>query len=437
MGRHTRVSRALVTITALLALSAGASAETIRFVNGRWFDGAAFAQRVMYSVDGTLQERIDGDADRVVDLGGGWVVPAFGEAHNHNVNRPASAKELDRYLSHGILYVMILNNFSAMPGRTPIESPVEVLYSNGGITPSDGHVVELYETLVDRGVLRGMTKESLDGLAFWVVDDTTELDAKWDRLLDQRPDFIKIYLGFSGEDRPDEQRWYGKRGLDPAIAADVVRRAHEAGLRVAAHIETADDFRAALDAGVDLIAHIPAWRIGTDAGYDTVDLSRWLLTGDDAERAARANVIVMTTVLAGSTTMKADAKYYETVRDIHRRNLATLSDHGVNLAIGSDFYNGTSVTEALFLAKQNAIRGGEPIGAFDNLTIVNMLASATPRAILPERKIGALRNGFEANFVVLPGNPVDDIANLNRVRAVYKGGETVYEAPVPKPDRER
>jgi hypothetical protein len=35
------------------------------------------------------------------------------------------------------------------------------------------------------------------------------------------------------------------------------------GLRVAAHIETAANFRLALNSGVDLIGHLPAaWQIG-------------------------------------------------------------------------------------------------------------------------------------------------------------------------------
>jgi hypothetical protein len=99
----------------------------------------------------------------------------------------------------------------------------------------------------------------------------------------------KIILGHSG----DYERSLAdpsptvRRGLSPVLARAVVERAHGEKLRVVAHVTSAGDFRAALDAGVDQIAHLPPNNITSAA-----DAQRFTLTQLDATRAARAGVVV-------------------------------------------------------------------------------------------------------------------------------------------------
>jgi len=101
------VATALVLALGVLgAASLGAQElETLDFVNGRWFDGKSFQEGRYYSVEGVLRSETDDAADRTIDLEGAWVVPAFGEAHNHNI---ADADGLDgtlrRYLREGVFY---------------------------------------------------------------------------------------------------------------------------------------------------------------------------------------------------------------------------------------------------------------------------------------------------------------------------------------------
>jgi hypothetical protein len=76
------------------------------FTSGLWFDGHSFRRRIAYSIQGVLTFEKPGSIDTVVDLSGGYVVPPFGEAHNHNVE-PLNKIDLliQRYLAHGIFYV--------------------------------------------------------------------------------------------------------------------------------------------------------------------------------------------------------------------------------------------------------------------------------------------------------------------------------------------
>jgi imidazolonepropionase-like amidohydrolase len=59
--------------------------------------------------------------------------------------------------------------------------------------------------------------------------------------------------------------------------------------------------------------------------------------------------------------------------------------------------------------------------AFDNLELLR-LWSDTARTIFPDRKIGALDEGYEASFLALEGNPLRAFANVKRIRLRVKQG---------------
>lgn len=375
----------IVRLLAIAALSASCSIrpprEGIEFVNGQWFDGTRFVARRAYVVDGTFVARAPERITQSIDLAGLFVLSAFGEAHNHNLSRPPRPAELARYVRDGVLYAAILNN---PPGVRATDAPVDILYANGGLTHSGAHVVQVHEAIIDRGGMKGKTKADLDGYVFHVIDSDDELARKWPHVLDGQPDLIKVFLD----------------GLDPSLVPLVVERAHRAGLRVAAHIDTADEFAIAVSAGVDFIAHLPGWSAGA-----ATDIDRWLIPERVARDAAKRNIIVMTTALAGPHAN----------REIYARNINTLKAAHVRLILGSDAYAGTSVDEALLLGQLKLL---------SNLELVQLLSIDTPRALFPARRIGCIDNGCEATFVALSRNPLDDLTALKTVtRRFRKGAE--------------
>ena len=108
---------AIIVLAALLPASAAAQRVTA-YVNGRWFNGTGFDNAVFYSVDGVLRTERPAQVDTTIDLDGGYVVPPFAEAHNHNLEGSARTDAtLARYLSEGIFYVMNPNN---LPGARAV-----------------------------------------------------------------------------------------------------------------------------------------------------------------------------------------------------------------------------------------------------------------------------------------------------------------------------
>lgn len=389
------------------------------FRNGRWFDGNGFQSGTRYTAGGRLSDRRPSMVDSVIDLAGAYVVPAFGEDHNHNAV-PSDTGIARRYLHDGIFYVKNPDNLprerANAAGRFNVPTSIDVAFANGGLTGHGGHPIEL----VQRNVARGAWKPSDgEGGFLYTIGSTAELEEKWPAILTSHPDFIKTYLLFSEEyaQRLADSSTIGWRGLDPAVLPMIVRKAHDAGLRVTTHVETAADFRNAVAAGVDEINHLPGFRPeGNDLpGYRKLD--RYRLTADDARKAAEHHVTVATTVSEVVEILEPmlggpDSAMARGVWAMLASNLRLLRDAEVNVVIGSDRYRTTSLAEVL---------GVRALGVFSDTALLRIWSIATPRAVFPDRRFGTAP-GDEASFLVLAGNPLDDFRNVERIRLRVKEG---------------
>ena len=102
-------------------------------------------------------------------------------------------------------------------------------------------------------------------------------------------------------------------------------------------------------------------------------------------------------------------------RRIMIQNLQRLKDGRVTLAVGSDTKPGSGVLKEIDFLKHANV--------FSNLELLKMWSETTPRAIFPQRNIGALREGYEANFLVLAGSPIEDFGQVKTIRMRVKQGE--------------
>jgi predicted amidohydrolase YtcJ len=58
----------------------------------------------------------------------------------------------------------------------------------------------------------------------------------------------------------------------------------------------------------------------------------------------------------------------------------------------------------------------------DNGTLLRMWTENGARTTFPGRKIGALRDGYEASFLVLGGDPLSDFVSVRRIVLAVKKG---------------
>jgi hypothetical protein len=363
-------------------------------------------------------------SDSVIDLKGGYVVPPFAEAHNHNVdaNSPAAARAIVwKYLKDGVFYAQnpsnVLRARRGLEGFINVPRGLDATFSNAGLTGPGGHPIGLFLRNLGRGVMLASDTNTTEGF-LWIIRDRSDLDRKWPAILASNPDFIKVMLLYSDEYRKrlDDTASFNWRGIDPELVPVVVARAHAVGRRVMAHVETAADFRNALSAGVDIIGHMPGFRGNEQTKLP--DVAPYEISDADAERAKRQHTYVVTT-LGGIADIPAngpDSAFRRRGDSLFARNLRMLKKHGVSVIVGSDSYRNTSVPEALYLAS---------LGVYDNAELLKLWTDDTPRGIFPNRRIGRLAPGYEASFIALDKDPLTDFANVKTIRLRVKQGFTI------------
>jgi hypothetical protein len=414
MGLMVLVCWVTVSAAGQTTRRAGTS-PTYAFVNGNWFDGKTFKKRTFFSVDGVLISGRPGHIDSTIDLTGRFIVPPFGEAHNHNVEwygEDRFVRLRDKYLKDGIYYVKNPCNVPRLvaPLRDRINIPgsIDVVFANGGITAPGGHPVEMAKRNIERKI---WVDADAEGGFYYTVENPGEFDKKWEALKKTNPDFIKTFLLYSEEydKRASDSAYFGWKGLDPSVLKVIVEKIHRDGYRVSTHVETSMDFHQALVAGVDEINHMPGFRVQPGYAFDT-----YKITEADARMAARNKVVVVTTMGSAinavvDQTDSLSVRYKEMID----YNFNILAKYHVSLAIGTDFYSQNSRYEMENIAA---------LHLFSNLTLLKMWCETTAFAIFPHRKIGYLKDGYAANFLVLDGNPLEDLKNTGRIVIRVKEG---------------
>jgi imidazolonepropionase-like amidohydrolase len=378
------------------------------FLNGLWFDGQSFKSQTVYAVDGRFTFLRPKNVDRTLDLKGTYVVPPFAEAHNHNLTSQDQATEMmPKYLKEGVFYAKMQSSMPLLTGqilhRFNRPESVDAVFANGPLTATGGHPVALRERLLERGMYPpGFTKETLNNQGYVLIDNESDLEKKWAMISGFRPDFIKAILVFSEEfeKRKDDPAYFGQKGLNPQLLPMLVTKVHAHGWTVSVHVNTAIDFHHAVIAGADEIAHLPGYSIPT------------YITPEDARLAAEKDVVVVTTTCL-ALKRKQQNDLYEKIRAAQISNLRLLYQSGVKIAIGSDDFEQTSLGEAEYLKELNV---------FDNRTLLKIWTENTVRTIFPKRKVGALREGYEASFLALSDDPIEDFANFRKISFRFKQG---------------
>jgi hypothetical protein len=396
------------------------------FVNGQWFTGKDFQSRMFYSVNGVLTTQTPPGPVDTIELQGTFVVPPFGDAHNHFPSRKEDLNDGNRaHLEAGVFYT--LNPGGDADAANPIRSElgtaetIDTVFAHGVFTCTKGHPQPLLEYFADRGE-PVFDKSNLLGHYFYSLDSIDQVDQVWPQFLSTQPDFVKIILGFSEAYRSGA---HGSLGMRPDVAKEIVRRARLAGLRSGAHIENAEDFHHAVNIGVDLVMHLPVLpdSMGRKGPCrdDMFKEGRYVIRDADVRLAAERGAGVVTTIATGSAEDFEKPNKFTALTDNEKRflritvrNLHRLKDAGVTLVVGSDGQPGSGT-----LLEVDHLHSS---GVFSNLEVLKMWSETTPQAIFPRRRIGKLEESYEASFLALDGNPVEDFAALKKIRMRVKQG---------------
>ena len=373
--------------------------------NARWFDGQKIQKGNLYVENGVFIAKKPPKVNRKMDMRGQVLINPLAEAHNHNLQTAWGWGQFaDKYIDEGVFYAaMLCGDPAGVAEVRPLAAAPaapDVSFVTACITSSDGYPLA--------AVLPQLTAEAAAAQQQIVLIDSPEQAARqWAAIRARGGQWLRLVLAHS--ERPElRQRTehFGRLGLTPQSAAALTRLAHADGRKVVAHVETAADFDAALDAGVDVIAHLPGYANTLDEAPEHFAISEAA-----AARAARQRTAVITTT-AATALFKLDDAPLAALRDVQRANLAKLQAAGAQLLVGSDVFIGTARAELHAL---------DELG-IDRATLLRLATVDTPRALFPGRKLGCFEPGCEASFLVLGGDPIADLAQVDMPMLRVKQG---------------
>ena len=216
-------------------------------------------------------------------------------------------------------------------------------------------------------------------------------------------DFVKIYE--TGPDSFRDGHFSTPYQYTEAELRAAVEEAARTGKRVAVHATGEPGTLFAARAGVVSIDH------ADQLSEETMRLMR-------EKQIFAVPTFAIAEYFAEHAASPAAAEREHRMLDFHAQEFRKQLAAGVPMAIGSDvgpFPHGTQARELDLMVKY----GMTPLAALQ----ADLLNGA--KLLGWQDQIGALRRGFLADIIAVPGNPLGDISILQKVSFVMKGG-TVY-----------
>lgn len=352
---------------------------------------------IITAVGPTGEVQIPADA-RAIDCTGRTIVAGFWNSHVHfteAVWRTAASGPAASLTAHmqemltrwGFTTVWDLgaNPDHTVPLRKRIASgevPGPTIFLVGSIFPKDGHPEYLPPEMQ---LPMAATPEEAGRLA--------------QRYMQAGADGVKLFTGsYKGESKPVVN-------MDPAIAKAAVDVAHAAGKPVFAHPQNTAGVEAVISAGVDVMAHT----VGRQPGYPPEQLARF-----------KAQNVALTPTLSLFAKLPIPAEISARLVDNIVGQVKAFSDNGGTVLFGTDvgftqLYDTTLEYELMRRA----------------LTERQVLASLTtnPARYFKAANKGRIEQGFDADLVILDGDPLADVRNLAKVAVTIRAGQVIYQKP--------
>ena len=333
-----------------------------------------------------------------VNISGKTVMPAIIDTHVHlSANREKLVRDLKQRGYWGVSAAMSMgtDNLELMPMRNEVIPGAARFFSAG----------------------RGITRKEPMRPTFQIETEEEGRKAVRDNAA-LNVQIIKVWV----DDREGKVQ-----KVTPEQYAAVIDEAHKAGIRVSAHIFNMEDAKGLMRANLDIFAHGVRDK---DVDDETVAMFKQRPESrSDPESAGprREGGSELDESRACWPTNSKSSRQENIDRlpqvqafyGIQARNLAKMNAAGVRITMGTD--------------------GNRPWGAHEEMEDM-VLAGMTPAQVIVASTrngaellriadAGTLEAGKSADFIVLDGNPLDDITNTRKISSVILRGAAVDRRP--------
>ncbi|MFM8533031.1 MAG: amidohydrolase family protein [Acidimicrobiia bacterium] len=423
-----RIATRLVLLSSVVMSAASASAQTTAFVGGRVLDGTGkvidngtvIVTGARITAVGPASTPVPAGATRV-DLKGKTILPGLINAHGHVPATTGLRTDPASYTRDNLLRQL---RTYAMYGVTTVFSLGDDQAEGFTLRDENASAVDRARIFVAGAVIGGNT-----------ADEARAATAK---VVATKPDILKIRV---------DDNLGATRKMPEAAWRAVVAESDAVKLPLAVHIYYLADAKATLEAGADLIAHsvrdVPVDDqfingLSTRNVCYSPTLTREISTFIyDSTPPWVDDPFFLKGVEKGVPEQLKDPKRQEQIRnspawksgqqykaglEVAKRNLKTLVDRGVRIAMGTDT--------------------GPPArfqGFFEHLELEMMIESGmTPMQVIVsatgdaarchgrQGQLGSLVAGAAADLLIVNGNPLDNIRNLRNIDSVWINGKKGY-----------
>ncbi len=365
---------------------------------------------------------------KVIDLKGACILPGLINLHVHLASggkpprpgqKPTDYKKLFQTLSKSRLVKAVLLQMTKAYARTELMSGVTTIRTVGGILDMDAKVRDAIRDGKTAGphILADNTGISVPGVHFAgsiaTEAESPEMARKHVRqIAATKPDLIKLMITGGVMDASEEGE-PGVLRMPPEIVKAACEEAHKLGFKTAAHVESPEGVRVALENGVDTIEHgavlteemIRLFKERGAAHICTISLALpyavFDLKESNAQPAAKRNgKVVMDGIIACAKTCR---------------------ENGIPVGLGND-------TGCPFILHYNFWRElsyyHKYVGASNRETLhTATLGNAKIAGIGLET--GSVEKGKCADLIIVRKNPLEDLSALRNVSMVIKGGKLI------------
>jgi imidazolonepropionase-like amidohydrolase len=351
---------------------------TIAIENVRIFDGTKLTEpKTIVIENGLISEKTSGDT--VFDGNGRALLPGLIDSHVH----ANSAENLALAAKSGITTMFDMAN--------PVPEVTDSLRNRMGTT----QILSCYYPALAGDDL-GMPPNS-------IVASAPDAERYVSEVVDLGADYIKIILASPTKVRLNPPVW------KPEILSAVVNSAHKHGKKTVAHVTASDTYRAAINAGVDILTHVPMVKplpmpvIKEMANKGIVDIPTMVMMGG-----------IISAVKKMSRFAPLNFKsVVKSVRKMRKSGITILTGTDANDIDGvpAQVPHNSLRKELEFLVEA----GFSPTEALRSTTILSAKVFG-----LSDR--GAIEIGRRADLVLVDGDPTVNIKSVAAVKMVWIGG---------------
>ena len=415
------------------------------FVNGIILDGTKEMQPVYGKTVLTDGDRIvdvvPGDTSvtgyETVDLKGAYLLPGLIDLHVHLAlsgkpskpkknGKPVDYEKLHKLLTGNALIRMAVRKLVASYAKTEVMSGVTTIRTVGGILDFDAQVRDLIKEgkLTGPRILASNTGISVPGGHFagsiaTAVSSPAGAEELVRKIADTNPDLIKLMIT-GGVMDSNAEGMPGVLKMSPEIVKAACDEAHRLGYTVAAHVESSEGVKVALENGVDTIEH------GAKLTDEMIELFRNRKAADICTLSPAIPYAEFT--LEESYASQAAKNNGRIVLDGIIECAKACIENDIPVGLGSD-------VSCPFVVHYNFWRElcffSKYIGRSTQETLYRAtLGNATIAGISEET--GSIEPGKSADLIVVKNNPLEDLSSLRNVTLVMARGNLIR-----KPDHRK